>query len=578
MVDDRIMTQQNMTIAGGALGTKAVSIGEIDEFLEWMSSDRGVKKLPQELYKAVAWTYWCVNLRANNIAAIPYSIYTAESTEDVDEFAVDFPIDLTVPIWGASTWLDLVGAAYWLKLENDAGFAEAGLQVLNANTMEVKFLTEGSTIDLGNGYGVTSGSGAAEFGDPFVFVQTVNGKKKVYRPEEIVYFRTFDPMDDVHEGTSSGEVGALSGSLILHANKWASAFFQNNAMPLLVLEAEGQVDKGEIERLKTAWNRSLQRALNWSVKILRRGMKVNVIGQPVKDLAMPEMSKDQKEQIIAAHDLPIGFAEPKTNRAERQQLEYELYSSHLIPYTKTKILPVINKLLLNPIGLRIAFHFNQIEAIQREEIAKAEAMSFVVSDVVIPSFAAQLMTRIESRRVINSVLEGANLPSLDDDPVFQDIKDETTEDIIEGEIESIENELPSGVSLDEEIGGGELEKSALRKWQTKAIRRFKEGCPEKALRFESDHIAPKIKHLIIQSLKHAETPGDVKAIFDAVLEDRVVDWLVSFGGASKAHVPVTIATTCPLCGHHKADVYEDHGGLSVCQGCGKTFDPEVEHA
>ena len=57
-------------ITGGVYGAKALTLGDFDEFLDWaMDAGKGTK--PQELYAAVAWTYWCANLRANNISQIP---------------------------------------------------------------------------------------------------------------------------------------------------------------------------------------------------------------------------------------------------------------------------------------------------------------------------------------------------------------------------------------------------------------------------------------------------------------------------------------------------------------------------
>ena len=45
---------------------------------------------------------------------------------------------------------------------------------------------------------------------------------------------------------------------------------------------------------------------------------------------------------------------------------------------------------------------------------------------------------------------------------------------------------------------------------------------------------------------------------------------------TKAHKPVGYSIVCPICGNLGADRYDDHGGLCVCQKCGKTFDPAVE--
>lgn len=485
------------TLTGGALGVKAVSIGDVDEFLDWMSSEKGVHKLPQELYAAVAWSYWCAKLRANNVASVPHGIYTAGSDEDTDENKVEFGIDLPLILKWVEMWLTLVGGAYVLKLKNSTGLM--GLQVLNANSMRVE----------------TSGS---KLTDPLRFIQRVGGKEKIYDADEIVYFRTFNPHDDIGPGISSGQVSSMSGSLILNANEWASRFFKNGAIPAVILEAEGQVPDEEIDRLRTSWNRMLQRLRQWSTVVLRRGMTTRIIGQPVKDLAMPELSKDQKEQIVAAHDLPIGISEPKTNRAERQQIAFDLWDQHLTPYCKTEIVPVLNEQLFNPLGMRIAFLYNKIEAIQREELAKAEATAFMIRDVMLPALAAKAVTVPETRRVLDSLLESVNLPKLDENPMLDK---PTPEDVIEGEIAERLLELPAST---ESVEPGGLEKKALdgasMPQECRAeLQRWAEKCRkrDKAAHFNSDIIPEWFKAEIDAAI---ETVGHVEAFSFLKATDR----------------------------------------------------------
>jgi len=165
------------TIIGSGIGRKAVSLGDYDEFLDYLVNRGGVGTDPQDLYASVAWTYWCVNLRADSIAQVPYAIYRADSDEDTPENEVDFEIDLTKFLWTVEAWLSLCGAAYGLKRQNRAGVQ--GLQVLNANTMSiVEYDADG----------------------PTVFEQKVGAKTKRYRADEILYFQSFSPRHDWGHG------------------------------------------------------------------------------------------------------------------------------------------------------------------------------------------------------------------------------------------------------------------------------------------------------------------------------------------------------------------------------------------
>ena len=45
---------------------------------------------------------------------------------------------------------------------------------------------------------------------------------------------------------------------------------------------------------------------------------------------------------------------------------------------------------------------------------------------------------------------------------------------------------------------------------------------------------------------------------------------------AESHVGEKVAAICPLCSFPESVLYPDHAGLLVCEGCGKTWDPEIE--
>ncbi len=388
------MKQQiNSSLIGGTLGMKAVSLGDLDNFLDWLV-DGGDGADPQALYAAVAWTFWCVNLRANAVAGIPFGVYPrgmkrADFTEDN---TVEFDIDLRPFLWTAEAWLLLKGAGYWLKRSNSVTVAD--LQILNSNTMKVlKWDADG----------------------PTVFRQQVGAKYRDYPAEDIVYFRTFNPKDDIREGVASGRVGELPALLVKQVNQWAEAFFRNGAVPLTLLMAEGTVPIVEQDRIRKAWRQIYQgvkRAFNTAV--LQKGMKAEVIGQPIKDLAMPEMEVAKKHQILAAHMIPPAYAEPRLSQADRQDVQLALYTDTIIPECKNQLVPIVNEQYLDALGLQLGYRYNEIEALQRAEIAKAESASFMMSGVMLPSYTANVVSVEETRRVADALLQMAALPGLDD--------------------------------------------------------------------------------------------------------------------------------------------------------------------
>jgi HK97 family phage portal protein len=441
--------------------------------------DQGDGSEPQDLYKSVAWAFWCANLRADSVAQIPYGVYPQGSDEDTPEAEVTWEHDLTAMLWQVEMWLCLNGAAYVLKQATKRR-GLLGLQVLNANSMKV--------LEHDN-------SG------PTVFRQQVGVDHKDFPADQILYFRTFSPSDDIGPGVASGSVGSVASDLVKNSNQWASSFFANGAIPAVVLSSEQMIKQGDRDDYTTRWNKMLQGAANaFKTIVLGGGLKPTVIGHPIKDLAMPDLERTKREQILAAHKIPPGLAEAKTNRAERDALQFEFWTQCIKPEVAIHIRPVLDDQLFNPLGYRIGFHYREIEAIQRAEIAKAESTSFVVEQML-AAYEANTVSIDETRAVIGSLLEWLDLPALE--ATFE--PEERTP-------------LQLAPAAEEEPGAPEVPEpkaitADLDKWERKAIRRLTEGRVDKAIAFASDTISPQTHSLVVYGLERAVTLQDVRDVF-----------------------------------------------------------------
>jgi len=201
--------------------------------------------------------------------------------------------------------------------------------------------------------------------------------------------------------------------LVAESNRWAAAFFKNGAIPTIILTTNGPVPNTERDEIRNRWDRMLQGAINaFKTIVLGHGLTPTVIGQPISDLAMPDLERTKREQILAAHKIPPGLAEAKTNRAERDALQFELWTQAIKPEVQVHIKPVVNQQLLAPMGLRIAWDWSQVEAIQRAEIEKAESMSFIL-DKMLAAYDANTVSVDETRAVIDELLSWLALPQLE---------------------------------------------------------------------------------------------------------------------------------------------------------------------
>lgn len=469
------MKQNPMRLTGGVYGRKAVSLGDFDEFLDWLVTGEAQSGAPQDLYEAVVWTFWCVNLRADNIAQVPYKVYPMDQEDDEEGTEIDFGIDLAQILWQTEAWLCLKAAAYIHKLYNRRKLER--IRVLNANSMRVK-----SWDDWG----------------PLSFEQRRGQERRTYQADEIVYFRTFNAKDDIREGTSSGAVGSASASLIYNSNAWAAAYFANGAIPAVLLTTDGVVSPKEKKNVENKWRQMFQGVRKaFSTAVLEQGMKPTIVGQPLRSLAMPQLEKIQREQILGAHKIPPGLAEAKTNKAERKALQEELWTHCLIPEINVWIKPVLDQQLFNPHGLRISFDYSTIEVLQAAELEKAQGMSFVIDSVILAAYRENVVSVSEARAWIDYVGRTAGMPALD---------------VSFAPEERMPLQLTAG---NEEEDDEKALGIALGQWERKALSRYKEGAPSRALIFASDAIPKPTHDMIVHCLELAVTLGDVHEVFKA---------------------------------------------------------------
>ena len=175
-------------LMGSGISTKSIGIDQFFDYLETQSAETNV----DAAYSAVVWQYRCVQLRANALASIPYRVMDGETE-------TEWPISLTRLLWSVEADQLLYGAAYWLKQKNRVRLVN--LQRLNPTTIKVK---------------------ADPFGDISRFEQTLKGRVLPFSPDEIVYFRLWNPKDDLGPGIAPAKVALEVAGLGRSANQWAA--------------------------------------------------------------------------------------------------------------------------------------------------------------------------------------------------------------------------------------------------------------------------------------------------------------------------------------------------------------------
>lgn len=334
-------------VIGGATGYKGITLNDFDTWLDAQISGHGD---PAEMYKAVAWAFRCVQLRANAVAAMPFVVIKEGSDDEVDS-----PWPLTRLLWNTEAALSVWGAFYWLKRSNRVLLKE--LQWLNPLTMHAEYDETGIKY----------------------FEQKVGTVYKRFEPKQIVYGHSFNPYDDLGPGVSPLQVALEAAGIAKNMNQWAAGFFEHGAIPALLLHTDSTLPRGEAERIEGAWNRMVAGVRNaWKAVVLQGGLKPEVIQPPVNTLALPELQAGVRAQIATAMGIPQTMLEDAANFATAKEHKQSFILDTIAPECEL-IQEVANEQLFQLYGLELQFRPQDLDILQEDEEQRAGSLASLVS-------------------------------------------------------------------------------------------------------------------------------------------------------------------------------------------------------
>ena len=331
-----------------------------------------------DAYSYVPLLYRALQLRCGALSSVPLSLYNGENV-------IDWPYaaDLKSLIWKTQAALLLSGAAYWVKLRNRV--KTQGVQWVNPTTMQV---------DYKNGQ--------------ITFKQNATGGQKVWGMDEMVYFREFNPVDDIQPGVSAAAVALGDAQMMRYMNLFAGTFFESGAMPLMVVSLEtGSQD--DIKKAEGFFQRAATGVKNaFRVLGVRSGVSTQVITPPLKDLAMPEL------QATALHNISLAFGIPQTMLEDAAN--YATATEHRMSFWQDTIRPageaiaaVITEQLFG--GKYLAkFEFDTLDIFQEDEAQRSGSLLNLINAGLPTIVALDLLgyeLSEEQRALIESVEEEA---------------------------------------------------------------------------------------------------------------------------------------------------------------------------
>lgn len=310
-------------------------------------------KLMQE---AVNWVFACISRISESVISEDWKLYkkTGKSPDDWTEVDNSPFLDLMhrpnswmtgsdlVQMW--SQHEDLTGNAYWLfDGVTDEKSMPTAIYPLNPAHMTVKIGFIPGQPDGIVGYEFMSGA-----------------SKKTFKPYEILHFRRTNP-NDLYRGMGPTEASMSSVDTDNWMREWNRRFFQNSAIPGVILETEESSPEA-IRLLRESFedrHGGVERA--HKTIALPKGVKLAERGYAQKDLDFVESRAKNRDEILAAFGVPpivlgMGLGE-SINRATAETQEY-VYAKYTIRPKLRRFEECINEFLLSRFGDDLVIEFD----------------------------------------------------------------------------------------------------------------------------------------------------------------------------------------------------------------------------
>lgn len=427
----------------------------------------GTMQSAADAYCYVPLIYRAVNLRTKALQSVPYHLEKNGKPLETEKWPFDFqgyyPETFRSMVTMTESSLLLSGGNIWKKRSSQVRLKM--VQWINPKSTEV-----------------TDKGGAPDF--------VIDGKEHL-TIDDVVYFRKFNPLNDVGFGIGAGMAALTSSKLQFYLNAFAQQFFEHGAMPVVILGVPTGTATEEVKRLER-WFKNATAGIGRAFRAIGLrtgdgGIKPTTLTPEIKSLAMPELYDQAKQQIAQAFEIPQTMLEDAANYATASEHRLSFWHDTVRPEGDF-IADVINNQLLNEYGMELKFDWDTMDQFQQDEKEMADA------------FAAYMATGAFPPSLVASML-GLELPEEGDTSIL----DQWYNDHFQSQ-SPLDNEP---VDIDEF-------KAEIRKWQSYVLKRVKRGRDAVGDRsFESDIIPSVLIAATEEQLKGKDAQG-IRMIFKSL--------------------------------------------------------------
>lgn len=446
-----------------------------------------------DAYAKVPLIYRAINLRCDSLSRVPVYVYgegdkIISKTDSGDGFAFE-NTDLTA-IYKCSIhnllWLNeaaflLSGAGYTLKLKNRYRYGK-GLQWLNPRYMFTQY----------------------KGGELLFYQQLPNGggrfpKDGYWTVDDLLYFRAFNPFDDIEPGVSATSVALNDARTLGAVTEYLSNHFINDAVDTTLVSAPKGMQEGQRNQLITTLKnvfRKLGKRSSERFVAVGAEIKLERFTSELKDSALDIVDTHAMRGIADAFGMPTSLlrSDSGANRAISDNDRESFLNDTIIP--RTKYYESIINPFLEEVGQRIEFAPQEMPELQVDETERAGSLKELV-DAGVDLLVAMRTLGYDLEEEDWAILEKAQEEKKQKAEAIQ-IQTQQQPDQTPQQDQQPPQDMPA--------------KADLEKWQRKSVNALKAG-KGAGVDFESDKIPPELKASILKKLSEVRTEEDIRLIF-----------------------------------------------------------------
>jgi hypothetical protein len=202
-----------------------------------------------------------------------------------------------------------------------------------------------------------------------------------FQPEELIVFEEPNPEAELGWGPGCARVALVAAGLLGNTDVYASGYFKRGAIPAFILSVDGMPGDAEMRKLETWWKKVLGDVKKaFETVAVRAAVKPQLLGSPMKDLAMPELTASKRQDIATALGIPMGIMFSEAANYATAEVDDRNFATKTITPRCDFIAKRFNDSEpLRTAGVKLKFKPQELEVFQKYESEKAVALMGLVT-------------------------------------------------------------------------------------------------------------------------------------------------------------------------------------------------------